>query len=607
MDAGVVASQDIVSLVAKHAPSRVHQFPEQQEGRDIKLFGFFFFSPHFERMASKIRRELKNVVFNYTDAEAMVREATSNDPWGPSTAIMSELADYTYNVQAYTLVMGMLWKRLNDNGKNWRHVYKALVLLEYLIKTGSHRVSQQCKDNLFSIQTLKDFQYIDKDGKDHGASVREKAKQIVALLKDDKLLQEERERAMHSREKVHDGPSSEGHDAHAPREGSAASGATATATPAGVKKAEEELQLQLALRMSKEQAEKDAALLKEEEESLKVAIALSQAEQQKSGGDVAEPPKSDNNNLLLDLDFSTPQAKDPWGGAGTTAPPPPSYDSLAPGTANDPWSLPAQPFTSNPWEPFDGSNGTSSTVNPFDSLAPSLTLTATSTAEGTKGGGKTRVEENFLGANAAGLVDLDSLLAPLPPPVTQPVSNPFGMPTQKTSNPFLTKAPSPSLVELAGGNKPAAYNTGSDLLPPTLIPILPPSQNLFGTSSQGSLFNTTPAGATQGNVFGSTPLVPSQGSLFGTSSATYPQGSLFGTNLQGSSNNVFGTAPMMSSQGTGFSTATMAPAQSSLFGVSPVQNSLFGNTPTQNTMFGSTPAQTQQPFTQNNALFNPFS
>ena len=66
----------------------------------------------------------KNVVYNYTDAEAKVREATSNDPWGPSSAIMSELAEFSFHVQAYGLVMGMLWKRLNDHGKNWRHVYK---------------------------------------------------------------------------------------------------------------------------------------------------------------------------------------------------------------------------------------------------------------------------------------------------------------------------------------------------------------------------------------------------------------------------------------------------------------------------------------------------
>lgn len=66
----------------------------------------------------------KNVVYNYTDAEAKVREATSNDSRGPSSALMSELAEYTFHVQAYALVMGMLWKRLNDHGKNWRHVYK---------------------------------------------------------------------------------------------------------------------------------------------------------------------------------------------------------------------------------------------------------------------------------------------------------------------------------------------------------------------------------------------------------------------------------------------------------------------------------------------------
>jgi len=40
----------------------------------------------------------KNVVLNYSDAEAKVREATSNDPWGPSSALMSELSEYTFHV-----------------------------------------------------------------------------------------------------------------------------------------------------------------------------------------------------------------------------------------------------------------------------------------------------------------------------------------------------------------------------------------------------------------------------------------------------------------------------------------------------------------------------
>lgn len=135
---------------------------------------------------------MKNVVNNYSDAEKKVREATSNDPWGPSSSLMSEIADLTYNVVAFSEIMNMIWKRLNDHGKNWRHVYKALTLLDYLIKTGSERVALQCKENIFAIQTLKDFQYVDRDGKDQGINVREKSKQLVVLLKDEDRLKGER-------------------------------------------------------------------------------------------------------------------------------------------------------------------------------------------------------------------------------------------------------------------------------------------------------------------------------------------------------------------------------------------------------------------------------
>lgn len=76
-----------------------------------------------------LRRNIKNLAHNYSDAQVKVREATSNDPWGPSSTLMAEIADLTYNVVAFTEIMQMVWKRLNDHGRNWRHVYKALVLL----------------------------------------------------------------------------------------------------------------------------------------------------------------------------------------------------------------------------------------------------------------------------------------------------------------------------------------------------------------------------------------------------------------------------------------------------------------------------------------------
>ena len=40
----------------------------------------------------------KNVVYNFTEAEVKVREATSNDPWGPPSTVMAELAEMTYSM-----------------------------------------------------------------------------------------------------------------------------------------------------------------------------------------------------------------------------------------------------------------------------------------------------------------------------------------------------------------------------------------------------------------------------------------------------------------------------------------------------------------------------
>ena len=46
--------------------------------------------------------------------------------------------------------------------------HQALVVLEYIVKTGSERVGQQCKEQIYSLLTLQDFRFVDKDNKDHG-------------------------------------------------------------------------------------------------------------------------------------------------------------------------------------------------------------------------------------------------------------------------------------------------------------------------------------------------------------------------------------------------------------------------------------------------------
>ncbi|KAL7826783.1 hypothetical protein AOLI_G00319920 [Acnodon oligacanthus] len=66
---------------------------------------------------------------------------------------------------------------------------------------GSEHVAQQCRENIYAIQTLRDFQYIVRDGQDQGANVREKAKQLVSLLRDEEIRQE-RSQAQKTRERM---------------------------------------------------------------------------------------------------------------------------------------------------------------------------------------------------------------------------------------------------------------------------------------------------------------------------------------------------------------------------------------------------------------------
>uniref|UniRef100_UPI00358E8193 epsin-1-like isoform X1 n=1 Tax=Myxine glutinosa TaxID=7769 RepID=UPI00358E8193 len=347
-----------------------------------------------------IRRQVKNIVNKYSEAEVKVREATSNDPWGPSTSLMSEISDLTYNVLAFVEIMTMIWKRLNDHGKNWRHVYKALTLLEYLVKTGTARIAQQCKENIFAIQTLKDFQFVDRDGKDQGINVRERAKQLVLLLKDDERLKSEREHALQTKERLArsvtalsssgaritlngSGPPANvgrqdipGPDVVAGNNGATPSASELeTARPKNT--GEEELQLQLALAMSKEEAERPV-LDCEEDVQLQLALNISKEEQNQEerlrrgddlrlkmaleesqkGGASPSPPATESSLLdLVDI-FTAPPATAP--GIWLGAPGAPGADCVQ--TLPKTWGLqpafpeaPTEPLPS-PWAAIGGAS-----------------------------------------------------------------------------------------------------------------------------------------------------------------------------------------------------------------------------------------------------------
>jgi epsin len=64
--------------------------------------------------------------------------------------------------------MDMLDKRLNDKGKNWRHVLKSLKVLDYCLHEGSELVVTWARKNIYIIKTLREFIYVDEDGRDVG-------------------------------------------------------------------------------------------------------------------------------------------------------------------------------------------------------------------------------------------------------------------------------------------------------------------------------------------------------------------------------------------------------------------------------------------------------
>lgn len=152
--------------------------------------------------AKKYFRRAQNVVFNYTDMEAKVREATNNEPWGASTTLMEQISQGTYNMREREEILGMIFRRLTEKRANeWRQIYKALQLLDYLIRHASERFIDDTRSSISLIKMLESFHYIDSQGRDQGINVRNRAKALAELLSDDETIRAERKKARETAKK----------------------------------------------------------------------------------------------------------------------------------------------------------------------------------------------------------------------------------------------------------------------------------------------------------------------------------------------------------------------------------------------------------------------
>ncbi|XP_017890262.1 telomere length regulation protein TEL2 homolog [Ceratina calcarata] len=143
-----------------------------------------------------------NVVMNYTETEAKVREATNDDAWGPTGAMMQELAQATFTYEQFPEVMSMLWKRmLQENKRNWRRTYKSLLLLNYLVRNGSERVVTSSREHIYDLRSLENYTCIDEFGKDQGINIRHKVRELIDFIQDDDKLRDERKKAKKNKDK----------------------------------------------------------------------------------------------------------------------------------------------------------------------------------------------------------------------------------------------------------------------------------------------------------------------------------------------------------------------------------------------------------------------
>jgi epsin len=79
--------------------------------------------------------------------------------------------------------------------------HQALQLLEFLVKNGSERVVDDARSHLSLLRMLRQFHYIDPNGKDQGINVRNRSAELTKLLGDVEAIRSERKKARANKNK----------------------------------------------------------------------------------------------------------------------------------------------------------------------------------------------------------------------------------------------------------------------------------------------------------------------------------------------------------------------------------------------------------------------
>ncbi|KAK4046109.1 hypothetical protein OIV83_006335 [Microbotryomycetes sp. JL201] len=151
-------------------------------------------------LARAVLRSAKNTIKGNSPAAIAARDASSNDPYGPAHYQLCQVAEMTFNELSLLStrqvdcadIIAVLDKRLSDSGKMWRHVFKSLAVIEHCLLFGSRLFVRYFLENKNVIKSLKDFRHVDEFNVDQGANIRERARELMALLDNEERLYYER-------------------------------------------------------------------------------------------------------------------------------------------------------------------------------------------------------------------------------------------------------------------------------------------------------------------------------------------------------------------------------------------------------------------------------
>ena len=117
---------------------------------------------YFERAKEMYDTAVKAV--SKTETEKKLAEVMSNANWGASSTELREIAVLTNDYQEYSVVMREIWATMGQPPRNWRQIFKALTLMEYLVKNGAERCVQEARDRIHVVRTLTGFSFYVEGG-----------------------------------------------------------------------------------------------------------------------------------------------------------------------------------------------------------------------------------------------------------------------------------------------------------------------------------------------------------------------------------------------------------------------------------------------------------